>query len=321
MKKMLPVTRLSVLAALATVMLTGCGPQYLVLNPQGPVAQKELEIIVLSAILIAIVVIPVFIIFGYILYRYRDKPGNKAPYMPEWSESKVAEVVWWGIPIVIVAVLGAATAKTTFALTEPPAKQVKPITIQVTSLDWKWLFTYPDQKVASVNYVEIPVGVPVQFELTSDAPMNSFWVPQLAGQMYTMPGMSMRLWLQADKAGEYYGSAANFTGEKFAHMKFKVVAKPQSEFNAWVEQVKQTAPALTKDGYAKLAQPGITDVAFYSSYPAGLYEEIVMKNGGQYYHHDMVSGAMNQEMNNNGPMNHNHMNHDLMKHSSMSNMQ
>lgn len=292
MKKLRKLMKILVPAAFSIVLLAGCGPEYVVLHPEGPVAQKELDLIILSTVLIAIVVIPVLAMLFYIVYRYRDKPGNKAPYMPEWSDSKTLEIIWWGIPIIIVAVLGVFTAKTTFALTKPPVQDVKPITIHVTSLNWKWLFQYPDQKIATVNYVEIPAGVPVQFVLTADAPMNSFWIPQLGGQEYSMPGMAMGLWLQANRPGEYFGSGANFTGEGFAHMQFKVIAKPQSEFNQWVDKVKQQSPALTNDGYKKLVQPDTVEKMEFSSFPAELFEETVNKNGGKYYEHMQHDGSM-----------------------------
>ncbi|WP_246277236.1 ubiquinol oxidase subunit II [Neobacillus endophyticus] len=286
MSKGIQFAKFSFLALLGMVLLSGCdNSKYIVLDPKGPVGQQELHLIIISVILCAIVIIPVLAIFVYFAIRYRDKQGNNAPYQPEWDDSKVLEVVWWGIPIVIIAVLGVFTAKTTLALTKPPVKDVKPVVVQVTSMDWKWMFTYPDKKVATVNYAEIPAGVPVQFILTSDAPMNSFWVPQLGGQEYTMPGMSMGLWLQADKTGTYFGSGANFTGKGFAHMQFKVKAVTQDEFNKWADGVKKNSPALTKAGYDKLAKPSLVKELSYSSYPNGLFESIVDKNGGKYYHH------------------------------------
>lgn len=276
-------SRLGTVGALAAVMvflLTGCSPQYVVFHPAGPVASQELHLIILSAILVAIVIIPVLILLAIIVYRFRDKPGNKAPYQPEWKDSKVLEVVWWGIPVVIIGILGAFTAKTTFALTKPPETNVPPITIDVTSLDYKWLFEYPGQNIATVNYVNIPQGVPVQFVLTADAPMNSFWVPQLGGQEYTMPGMAMRLWLQADKVGQYQGYGANFSGEGFAHMTFTVNSKTQSDFNTWVNQVKATQPKLTEVAYNQLVKPSIVGQSTYSSYPAGLFDKVIAKNSG-----------------------------------------
>jgi cytochrome aa3-600 menaquinol oxidase subunit 2 len=277
---------LFIMAALATVLLAGCeNSQYIVLDPKGPVGEIQANLIWISIILCAIVAIPVLAMLVYIVWRYRDKPGNKAPYTPEWAHSTTLEVIWWGIPIIIIGILGYFAVRDTYDLAKPLPKETKPVVVQVTSLDWKWLFQYPEQGIASVNYIEIPTGVPVQFVLTSDAPMNSFWIPQLGGQTYTMPGMAMGMWLQADEPGEYFGSGASFTGEGFAHMQFKVVAKPKAEFDKWVQNVKQTAPALTKDGYAKLAKPGLAEKQLYSSFPPTLFKEIVDKNGGQYYRH------------------------------------
>lgn len=270
------------LAAASTLLLSGCGSQYVVLNPVGPVGQRELQLIELSVALILIVIIPVILLLVFIVYRYRDRPDNRAPYMPNWSDSRVLEMIWWGIPIVIVGILGAATVKTTYAVSRPPEKGAQPMTVEVTSLDWKWLFQYPGQKIATVNYAVIPAGVPVQFVLTADAPMNSFWVPQLGGQEYAMPGMAQRLWLQADRPGDYYGHGANFTGRGFAQNAFRVIAKPASQFDAWVRGVKATAPVLTKAGYAKLVRPGLVQPLSFSGYPAGTFLHTVMKNGGKY---------------------------------------
>jgi cytochrome aa3-600 menaquinol oxidase subunit II len=286
LSKWIQSAKLSVLALLGIVLLAGCDKsKYIVLNPKGPVAHQELQLIIISAVLCAVVIIPVLGIFVYIAIRFRDKPDNKAPYKPEWDDSKVLEFIWWGIPVVIVAILGVYTAKTTINLTKPPVKDVKPIVVQVTSMDWKWMFTYPGKKIATVNYAEIPAGVPVQFVLTSDAPMNSFWVPQLGGQEYTMPGMSMGLWLQADKTGDYFGSGANFTGKGFAHMQFRVKSVSQADFDKWAEGVKKNSPALTDVGYKKLSKPSTEKELSFSSYPKNLFENIVNKNGGKYMTH------------------------------------
>jgi cytochrome aa3-600 menaquinol oxidase subunit 2 len=293
LKKWIQAAKYSFLALLGMVLLSGCDKsKYLVLDPKGPVGSEELRLIIFSAILCAIVIIPVLAIFIYIVWRYRDIPGNKAPYQPEWADSKVLEIIWWGIPVIIIAILGTYTAKSIITVSKPPVKDVKPYVVQVTSLDWKWMFTYPDKKIATVNYAEIPAGVPVQFILTSDAPMNSFWVPSLGGMEYTMPGMSMGLWLQADKTGTYFGSGANFTGKGFAHMQFKVKAVSQANFDKWANNVKKTAPVLTQDGYDKLSKPSLEKELSFSSYPNGLYENIVNKNGGIYYNHMNHMGDM-----------------------------
>lgn len=280
--------KLSTALAATALLASGCDSRYIMLHPAGPVAKTELDLIYFSIFLISVVVIPVIALLLFIVYRYRNKPGNKAKYLPDWDDSKILEFVWWGIPIVIIGILGYQTAKSTFALTEPPVQNVKPITIQVTSLNWKWFFQYPDQKVATVNYVEIPAGVPVQFVLTADAPVNSFWVPQLGGQEYAMPGMAMRLWLQAEKPGTYYGTGANFTGEGFQHMHFNVIAKPQAEFEQWAKGIQQKAPALTMQGYEDLKKPGVLDnVQEFSSYPVGLFHDIIMNDGGKYVEETM----------------------------------
>ncbi len=266
-----------IMALMAGVLLSGCGSEYIVLNPKGPVAETQYNLIMISVILCSIVVIPVLALTAFIVWRYRDTPDNKAPYKPDWAHNTTLEVVWWGIPVIIIALLSFFTVRDIYALKESPNKEVKPITIQVTSLDWKWMFTYPEQNIATVNYLQIPTGVPVQFQVSADGPMNSFWVPQLGGQIYAMPGMATRLWLQADEPGEYDGMGANFTGEGFAHMQFKVIAKPQNEFNQWVQQVQNTSPAMTKQDYQELAKPGFSEKMTYSSFPKGLFEEIVMK--------------------------------------------
>lgn len=279
--------RLFAILGLASMLLTGCGREFLVLNPAGPVAEIEKRLIIISTILVLIVIVPVIGLFAYIVNKYRDRPGNNAQYDPEWSESRTLEVIWWGIPIVIIGILGTLTARDTFALTRPPSPPSGPMTVEVMSLNWKWYFQYPEQQVATVNYCVIPTNRPVQFVLTSDAPMNSFWVPELGGQEYTMPGMAMRLWLQANKPGTYFGHGANFTGEEYAHMHFDVVAKPQDQFSAWVQQTKQTAPALTMAGYQNLVHPGLVKQLSFSSYPPNLFKDTVKKSGGMYMKRDL----------------------------------
>lgn len=255
---------------------------FLVLDPKGPVATEELRLIILSAVLVFAVILPVLALFAFVVWRYRDRPDNRAPYRPEWSESKTLETIWWSIPIVIVGVLSVYTAKTVFAVQKPPQKSADPLTVEVMSLDWKWLFEYPGQGVATVNYAVIPTGVPVQFELTSDAPMNSFWIPQLGGQEYTMPGMAMRLWLQADNPGRYYGHGANFTGSGFAHDQFWVQAVPQARFAAWATRLSHTAPALTDAAYSVLKKPGLVGTRSYASFPPGLFDATIWADGGRY---------------------------------------
>ncbi len=269
------------LGAASALLLTGCSPQqFSVLDPAGPVASSELQLIILSGVLVLVVVAFVIVLLAFIVGRYREKPNNNAPYTPEWSESRSLEIIWWAIPIVIVVVLGIFTGIKTFSLTRPPEATSNPMIVQVQSLDWKWLFQYPGQKIATLNYLEIPTGQPVEFVLTSNAPMNSFWIPQLGGMEMTMPGMQMRLWLQADKTGVYEGRGANFTGTGFAHMTFNVKAVPMATFTQWVSQVQSSKPALTNAEYQTLVKPGLAGVKEYSSYPPNLFMKVVMKDNG-----------------------------------------
>lgn len=274
---------------LMLVLLSGCGESMMVMNPKGPIAAGQKDLIITASILCGIVLVPVLILTAYIVWRYRDKPDNKASYKPNWSHSTTMEIVWWGIPIIIIIALAAVTARDTYALepSKPIVSEKKAITIQATSLDWKWLFTYPEQGIATVNYIAIPEGTPVKFELTSDAPMNSFWIPQLGGQMYTMSGMAMTLFLQADQPGDYFGTGANFSGEHFADMKFQVHATSTEQFNNWVKDVKQSATPLTMEGYNQLALPGKSNTQLFSAFPDGLFNYIVTKytaNGGHGHH-------------------------------------
>lgn len=265
------------LGAMAAL-LSGCG-ELMVMDPKGPIGSDQKDLIIISAVLCGIILVPVLALTAWIVWRYRDRPGNKADYRPNWAHNNLMETIWWGIPIVIIIILGTVTVRYTYALepSKPIESERETITIQATSLDWKWLFTYPEQGIATVNTLKIPAGVPVKFELTSDAPMNSFWIPQLGGQMYSMSGMAMTLHLKASETGVFHGSGANFSGEHFADMKFDVHAVTEEEFNEWVSDVKNSAPALTLEGYEELAKPGKSEKLLFSSFPEGLFYDIVTK--------------------------------------------
>lgn len=277
----------AVLSLAATAaLLSGCAEKVVVLNPKGEIGQHQLDLIILSTVLCLIVIVPVLILTFYLAWKYRQRPGGKAKYDPTWEHSTKLEAIWWGIPIIIIAILGTITIKYTHMLepSKPIEHEAKPIVVQVTSLDWKWLFLYPEQGIASVNYLEFPENVPVRFELTSDAPMNSFWIPQLGGQIYTMSGMAMKLHLIAEEPGDYLGMGANFSGKDFAKMNFTARATSQEEFEAWVEQVKQSSPGLTMEGYLQLAKPGVSSVQTFSSIPEGLFQKIVTKYSSGHNH-------------------------------------
>ena len=236
------------------LLLTGCESQQNVLNPQGPVGKSEMDLIYWSIALMTIVVLAVFSIFTFVLIKYRSRPEGNPDYQPEMKDNKKLEIIYTAIPVIIVILLAVPTVRTTFALKNPPAND--PITIDVTSSDWKWIFSYPQQGIETVNYVDIPVNHPVDFELHDIGPLNSFWVPALGGQEMSMPGMSMSLWLEATHNGDFIGRSANFSGAGFTNMTFHVYAKQESDFSAWVKQVKATAAPMTPADWQSLMKPG-----------------------------------------------------------------
>jgi len=299
MKKPTWIKRFSALFTMAAlaVLTSGCGESLIVMNPKGPIGEQQRDLIIITTLLCAVIIVPVLIMTAIIVWRYRERKGSKAAYKPDWEHNTKLEVVWWSIPIIIIAILGTITVKYTYDLepSKPIAAEEETLTIQVASLDWKWLFIYPDQNIATVNYVRFPEDVPVRFELTSDAPMNSFWIPQLGGQIYTMSGMAMKLHLIADEPGSYMGMGANFSGRDFGKMQFIAKATSQEEFDQWIEEVKKSSPALTTEGYEQLAEPGVSEVQTFSSIPEGLFERIVTKYGGHNHGSKETENASNQE--------------------------
>ncbi|GAA3404898.1 COX aromatic rich motif-containing protein [Paenibacillus hodogayensis] len=269
----------------------GCTKSMVVLDPKGPIAEQQRDLMTVSLVLCGIVVVPVLILTAIIVWRYRDREGRKAAYTPRWEHSTRLEAIWWGIPIAIILTLAIITVKGTYKLepSRPLESPHKPLTVQVTSLNWKWLFQYPEQGIATVNELKIPQGVPVRFEITADSPMNSFWIPQLGGQMYAMSGMAMTLYLQADEIGTYWGSGANFTGTHFADMYFDVESMSGDAFDRWVAGIKERSPALTDDGYKRLVEPSKSPVQTFSSFPDKLFERTVTQYGASHGGHGQAA--------------------------------
>lgn len=250
------------------------------LQPRGPIGHRERQLMMYAALLGLLVIIPVYTMTFMIVVKYREGNKKKTKYSPEFDHHAGIEFVWWAIPCAIIAVLAVITWQSSHQLDpyKPLASTQPPITIQVVSLDWKWLFIYPAQHIATVNFVQFPENVPVDFEITSDTVMNSFWVPQLGGQIYAMPGMSTQLHLQADQLGDYKGSSANISGKGFAGMTFTARASTQADFNHWVQNIKTMPNHLSLASYNQLAQQSENNpVSYYSSDTPGLYATIVMK--------------------------------------------
>ena len=250
-----------------------------VLDPKGVIGLAERGLTVHAVEFMLIVAIPVYLLLFFFAWRYRA--GNtKAVYMPNWEHGKMEELIWWAIPLEIVLILGALTWGSTHQLNPPRPLEstLAPMVVEVVALDWKWLFIYPEQKIATVNYLRIPVDRPITFKVTADAPMNSFWIPQLGGQIYAMTGMVNTLNLMANEPGKFAGVSANYSGVGFAQMKFVTEATSQSDFDTWVESVHAASTSLTLVEYDALSQKSvITEPAYYSRVADNLYNTIVMK--------------------------------------------
>lgn len=251
-----------------------------VLDPAGPVGSQERRLMIIAAALGLVVVIPVYIITVFISLKYRESNTRARKYNPTWDHSRRLELTWWAIPSVIILILGTLAWTSSHSLDpyRPLASDQKPLTIQVIALNWKWLFIYPKQNIASLNYLQIPVGTPVDFNITSDAPMNSFWIPSLGGQIYAMPGMSTQLHLMASRVGTYQGVSANISGNGFAGMSFKTVATSSPRFQQWVAQVKQAKDNLSFSRYDELAKPSKNQpVSYFSTADPNIYDHTVLK--------------------------------------------
>lgn len=227
-----------------------------VMEPKGNIGHQEKDIIITSSLLMMIVVIPVMVLTWAFAWRYREGK-HKGKHTPDWEHNNLAEYCWWGVPLIIVGILSIITWRTSHTLNpfRPLDSDVKPIKIQVVALEWKWLFLYPEQGIATVNYLQFPEKTPLNFEITSDAPMNSFWIPQLGGQIYAMPAMRAKLHLIADEPGTFRGKSASFSGKGFAGMHFPAVSVTSEEFNQWVAKVKSSPDQMGWASYQKLLVP------------------------------------------------------------------
>lgn len=248
-------------------------------EPRGTIGAKERRLMVFAMALAVLVIVPVFTLLGVVAWKYRAS-NTKAAYRPDFDRSRKLEITWWLIPGVLILILSVVAWVSSHQLDpyKPLADSTKPLRVQVVAMDWKWLFIYPEQHVASVNMLAMPVNTPVNFEITADAPMNSFWIPQLGGQMYAMPGMSTQLHLQATKAGDYDGVSANISGKGFAGMKFVTRATSRADFDKWVHTAQRASQELDARAYASLAKPSENNPpAKYALTDDDLYNQVIMK--------------------------------------------
>jgi cytochrome o ubiquinol oxidase subunit II len=258
---------------MAAPMLGGC--QIALLDPKGPIGADEKSIIILATCLMMIVVLPVIGMTIAFAWRYRAS-NTDAAYSPDWAHSNRIELVVWAVPCLIIAVLAAVTWISTHELDpyRPIATNAEPLDVEVVSLDWKWLFIYPEEKIASINELALPVGRPVRFRLTSDSVMNSFFIPRLGSQIYTMAGMETKLSLLASAPGRYQGISANYSGDGFSDMTFGVLAVNEGDFAHWVEKARASQQKLTPAAYRTLKQPSEkVPVAYYGDVAPTVYHD------------------------------------------------
>jgi cytochrome o ubiquinol oxidase subunit 2 len=265
-------------------LLAGCDT--VVLNPSGDIAAQQGQLVIISTVLMLLIIVPVIALVFIFAWRYR-KNNTSAKYEPDWDHSTKLELLIWGVPLLMIIVLGLITWISTHKLdpyrplerldaNRPIPAATKPLVVQVVALDWKWLFIYPEQNIATVNELVTPVDVPVRFKLTASSVMNSFYIPALAGQIYAMPGMDTTLNAVINKPGEYEGFSANYSGAGFSHMRFKYHGVSAADFDSWVQKTKAGGGMLGRADYQALEQPSERDpVRRYGAVAPNLYDAIV----------------------------------------------
>jgi len=272
------------LLSCATLALAGCDT--VLLNPSGDVAMQEGQLIINSTLLMLLIIVPVIALTLLFAWRYRAS-NREARYDPEWSHSTQLELVIWSAPLMIIIALGAMTWISTHTLDpyrpldriapdRPVPADVKPLVVEVVALDWKWLFFYPEQGIATVNEMAAPVDRPIQFKITASSVMNSFYIPALAGQIYAMPGMETQLHAVINHPGDYEGFSANYSGAGFSHMRFRFHGLNDADFERWIARVKNSGQTLSRDAYLELEKPSEREpVRLYADVAPGLYQSIL----------------------------------------------
>lgn len=267
--------------SLVLLSLSGCKEHFIgVLNPKGIIAYEQRKLFFDTLALMLIVVLPVIIMSITFVYHYQESHRTR-DYKPNWGHNFYLEVLWWGIPCVIILVLSIMTWKKTHEL--DPYRQIggavqKPMLVQVIALPWKWLFIYPEQNIATVNYLEIPLGQQVEYWITADnVPMSAFFIPQLGSQIYAMAGMRTRLHLLASESGVYDGLNTQYNGDGFSDMHFQVHVVPPQELQQWFAQVKQSPNSLSEVTYNQLLSPSMGDKPqLFSGIENDIFNKVIM---------------------------------------------
>ncbi|MFC4932850.1 ubiquinol oxidase subunit II [Massilia sp. GCM10023247] len=290
------------LSLLLLAALSGCNT--VTMNAAGDIARQQADLIRVSVWLMLIIIVPVMILTVVFAWKYRK--GANARYEPDWDHSTKLELVIWGAPLLIIIVLGLITWVSTHKLdpyrpldrldeNRPIPAGTKVLEVQVVSLDWKWLFIYPEQGIATVNELVTPIDTPIRFKMTSSTVMNTFYIPTLAGMIYTMPAMETTLNAVINKPGQYKGMSANFSGDGFSHMKFAYHGTTAADFDAWVAKVKSSGNSLGRADYLTLEKPSEKEpVRHYGSVDPTLYMAILNRcvaEGATCMHQTMAQDA------------------------------
>jgi cytochrome o ubiquinol oxidase subunit II len=264
------------LASLAVALLLG-GCDWAVLDPKGPVGEGNATILIDSVAIMLAIVVPTIVATLGVAWWFRSS-NRRAFYLPDWEYSGQLELIVWAIPLLTIMLLGGVTWIGSYDLdpARPLESKEEPLNVQVVSLDWKWLFIYPDQHVASVNRLVIPAGTPIRFSLTSGSVMTAFFVPRLGSMIYTMNRMRTRLYLAAHELGVFHGLATQISGDGFADMHFEVEAKSPQDFYDWLGKARADGPELTPDSYAELSKQSVVPAPFtFRTVADGLFEKIL----------------------------------------------
>lgn len=280
------------------ILLSGCSHMVL-LTPKGPVGETERTVIIIAFVLMLIVVIPVIIMALWFPRKFRAS-NTDAPYTPKWSYSHKIELVIWLFPVAIVTALAVLAWITTYEL--DPYKPIEPqdeaVTIEAVSLDWKWLFIYPDHHIATINEIVFPVDTPLSFKITSDTVLASFFIPQLGSQIYAMPGKQARLHLLANETGVYEGRNQQFSGSGFTGMQFDAIATSPEKFADWVQKIQHSPEQLNQELFEQLRKPG-TDfpVKYFSAVEPDLFNHIIRlhRPAGSMDSYNTVTGSATED--------------------------
>lgn len=284
MRMSLKMLRGLLIPALA-LLLSGCDA--VLFSPSGDIARQQRDLIMISVVLMLIIIIPVIVMTFLFAWKYSEKNKNHKGYDPDWNHSTVLELLIWSAPLLIIIALGAITWTSTHKLdpyrpldqidaTRPVAPGTKPLVVEVVALDWKWLFLYPEQGIATVNEMAAPVDRPIEFHITASSVMNAFFVPSMAGMIYAMPGMETKLHAVMNKTGDFEGISANYSGAGFSDMRFTFHSLSDEGFDSWVAKAKASGDTLSREDYLKLEQPSEKDpVHFYGTVAPNLYNAIL----------------------------------------------